>query len=89
MSFFLKLFLLSECCLFGYGYLFGAYGMYAARRIQQQTDDLKKESNEVKNKIAMIELEIEQWQQGSFFKEQVARERLGMARKDDIVYYTE
>lgn len=84
---YIKAFLISELLLFGYGYVYGTYGLYAIKIVSSQAVGLKNQIDGIKEKIKTIEAQCNQWQAFPFYQEKLARQRLNMARKGDEVYY--
>ena len=48
----------------------------------------RKNIDHIQGSIKQIELDIDIWKSDPFYKEKIAREQLGMAREDEIIYVT-
>lgn len=84
---FLRAFFTIEAIVFIGTYFFGAQGIKAQHRLlalEQQLDD---EIVSLQKDIQHLEKHMVAWKTDNFYKEKVARERLHMARKDEVVYY--
>lgn len=80
-------FIISELILFIYLGLYGKHGISVLRREAEGNRHLICKIEAQNQKIKDIEYKIALWHKEPFFKEQIARQQLHMARKDDIVYH--
>ena len=83
---FLRAFLVVEALIFTSLYCFGNQGMVAQCRVRETNNALEAEVTALCTEVATLEHELAQWHSDSFYKEKAARERLQMARSDDIVF---
>ena len=67
--------------------LFGSSGIFKIRDAERAYAQVLTEIEETKEAIAKLQNEIADWKQYPFFKEQLAREQLQMARKNEQMYY--
>ena len=83
----LYIFFCIEMVMFVFFYSFGTYGLQVLHYLAQENDVLRNKNNQIKKEIQQLEQECEEWEHSSFYKEKIARERLQMARQDDVIYY--
>ncbi len=83
----LQLFLVVEIFVFGYVYFFGKSGMQLLYELKRECESIDNEVLQLAVEIKNIEKDISDWESNDFLKEQIAREQLQMARKDDQIYY--
>jgi len=76
-----------EIGMFVFFYVFGMHGIQVLRHITQENNAIQCEIQDIKREIQQLEGECYAWECSSFCKEKIARERLQMARRDDIIYY--
>ena len=76
-----------ELIVFVFMYLCGAHGIQARRQLHIENLNLSDRIASSKTEVAQLEGEIRSWESDSFYKEKLARERLGLAREGDIIYY--
>lgn len=76
-----------EICIFLGTYFFGAQGIKALTQLNGQHKQLVHEIAQLEDDITTLEQKISTWQTDSFYKEKIARERLHMARKNELIYY--
>lgn len=86
---FLRAFFVIEVVIFIFMYLFGAQGIRVLRQLQRENGALGNEIRQLNEQVEALELKTAAWQADSFYKEKIARERLHMARKNDLVFYVE
>lgn len=83
----LRVFFAVEIIVFAGMYLFGAQGLRVIRKLHHDTAQLDQEINHLRTDVATLEHNVVAWQSDHFYQEKIARERLHMARKNDVVYY--
>ena len=83
----LRLFFILEIGAFAWIYIFGEHGYFQVDRLQEKNDYIIEEVVDLEKEVASLEHEIVQWKTNSFYKEQLAREKLQMSRPGDHVYY--
>lgn len=86
---FLRIFFGIEIFIFSFMYLFGAQGMRVLRQLQRENRNLDHEIQQLYVHVDVLEKKIVAWENDSFFKEKIARERLHMAHKQDVIFYTD
>lgn len=84
----LRTFLVVEVVIFSCTYIFGAQGLRSMWYIKNECITLEYEIEQLQGSIKQIELDIDIWKSDPFYKEKIAREQLGMAREDEIIYVT-
>ena len=84
---FLRFFLGIEIIVFGLTYFWGANGIRALINMNNKNLVLQNKVAGIATEITELEGKIEQWHIHPFYREQIAREKLQMARKDDNVYF--
>ena len=77
----------SEVALFVYICVYGTHGIQCIKKLTQENDRICQEIHKQEESLAQIKTVINGWNNESFLKEKVAREKLKLARKDDTVYY--
>lgn len=82
------LFFSIEIVLFIFFYIFGTHGVQALQHLKQENETLYYENEKIKKEILCLEslCNVDK-EYLLFYKEKIARERLQMARPDDIIYY--
>jgi cell division protein FtsB len=76
-----------ELCAFGIIYTFGPQGYQKLMMLQKESGIIKNEIASLHSEVNQLEVTIAQWHAEPFFKEQIAREQLQMARKNETIYY--
>lgn len=76
-----------EALFFGYNYLFGYQGLYQLKELKKEAQQLACEINTLKNEIASLEKQLNDWNQNQFYKERIAREKLQLAKEDEKIYF--
>lgn len=76
-----------ELCMFTWVYYYGPHGMQVLHKLVNENTVLEKEVAMTRTDIKELETKIIAWNSDPFYKEQVAREQLQMARKNEIIYY--
>ena len=84
---FLRALLFFEIVIFGFTYLFGSNGLYYLKDLDRENSLLYNEVVNLKNEISIIENQINDWMVDPFYKEQLAREKLQLARENEKIYY--
>jgi cell division protein FtsB len=85
-QFLLRAFLMSEVIVFTYMYIFGAQGLRSMWAIKAECNELEERIALLHQDVAVVESNILAWQHDPFYKEKMAREKLGMARSDERVF---
>jgi len=76
-----------EIIIFGMMYFFGNYGIKQLNLARSENDVLLQEVNELKNNVQKLEKQLQDWQDDSFYKEKIARERLHMSKSNEQIYH--
>lgn len=76
-----------EMAMFLFFYAFGTHGIYVLQQVSHENDILRREIEHMQDEIQRLEDDCGAWKHSAFYKEKIARERLQMARTDDIIYY--
>lgn len=84
---FLRVFFVIEILVFGMTYFWGAHGIKALMNVQASNIKLQQKIESTQKEISELQYQIEQWHIHPFYREQIAREKLQMARKDDVIYF--
>jgi cell division protein FtsB len=79
---FLVLFIFS----IAYWTIFGDNGILKLKKIEQETEKVKAASEKIKLENERLKKEIKLLQEDKKYVEKVAREELGMTRKDEIIF---
>jgi cell division protein FtsB len=70
-------------------FIFGSHGIHTYRGLKKENGDLQVDIATLKQDLEKLHEEEILWQSyAEFYYEQLAREKLHMAYKDDIVYFT-
>jgi cell division protein FtsL len=72
--------------LIAYWTIFGDNGILKLRKIEQENDKVKAASEKIKAENERLKKEIKLLQEDRKYVEKVAREELGMTRKDEIIF---
>ncbi len=86
---FLRVFFGIEIVIFTFMYLFGTQGIRVLRQLQRENKTLDSEIQQLHDHVNNLEEQAVAWKSDAFYKEKVARERLHMARKNDVIFYTD
>ncbi|OGB97417.1 hypothetical protein A3F06_02860 [candidate division TM6 bacterium RIFCSPHIGHO2_12_FULL_36_22] len=84
---FLRVFLGIEIVVFGLTYFWGAHGLQALVNMNQNNIKLEAKIADMQREVAGLESQIEEWHIHPFYREEIAREKLQMAKKDDTIYF--
>jgi cell division protein FtsB len=84
---FLRVFFAFEALLFLFFYLFGTHGLKTISSLKYDNNLLDNEISDLKKVNAILTEDLQAWHTDPFFKEKIARERLHMARKGDVIFY--
>ncbi len=82
-----RLFFLAEIGFFGWTYLLGPQGMYVLWALDVDNQQLQAECTTLERDIGRLEKACHAWKTNPFYKEKYAREKLGMARPDEHIFY--
>jgi cell division protein FtsB len=80
-------FLLIEIMIFGAAYLFGKHGIKQVKLAQAENEQLLEEVQALKQSVEKLEKQLSDWETNSFYKEQIARERLNLSKSNEQIYY--
>jgi len=83
----LRIFFCIELIAFVGIYFCGAQGMQALWQLDKETQAMVVEVTTLKKEVDELDYQILAFNSYDFYKEQVAREQLQMARADDEVYF--
>ncbi len=86
---FLRIFFGIELTIFVFMYLFGSQGMRVLWQLQRENKNLDHELKQLHSNVDVLMAKSVAWQSDPFLKEKIARERLHMSRKNDIIFYVE
>jgi cell division protein FtsB len=82
-----RIVLCAECILFGYLCVYGVHGFKRLQFLEKENRKILYEITEQEQKIEQLRSALNEWEENPFLKEQIAREKLQMARRDDEIYY--
>lgn len=82
----LRLFFAGEVVVFTWFYFCSSNGVLAVNQLKQESSAIEKQILIVTQEIEKLQTTITAWQSNPFYKEQIAREKLHMAREEEIVY---
>lgn len=85
--FFLSVFLSGELLCFLVVYCAGSNGINAVWQARKVNGIKEQELEVLKTEVADLKNQLHKWETDSFYKEKVAREKLQMARAQDVIYY--
>lgn len=77
----------TEIILFLFFYLFGSNSLGTFFKLKQENIELKQNISEKKFTLSRYYEEINLWKTNSFHKEKIAREKLQMKKKSEIIYF--
>lgn len=75
-----------ELVLFAWFYQYGVYGMHYIHQLCEENRVCEQKIDALVSHIAQKEQELVSWQTEPFYKEQLAREQLHMARDGEEIY---
>lgn len=76
-----------EIVMFAGFYMRGPHGLQALEGMRGECTAIHHDVEALRQEVATLQHEIDQWEQHPFHKEKIAREQLQMARTDDEVFY--
>ena len=79
--------LMTEFLIFSYNYIFGKNGLYFLINLKKENKKDKNQIILIKDDILQLKRQIQDWDQDSFYKEKIAREKLQMSRGNEQIYY--
>ena len=82
----LRIFFMIELCVFVGVYLFGPSGLQMMLRLEQENEHLANKLERLAHEVEDWEKKVEVLRSGDFYKEQIARQQLQMARPGDEIY---
>lgn len=84
-----RLFFAVEIIVVSCIYIFGSQGIRAYLHLRNENELLQKEIATLEQEVTALEDEQKTWHaNATFYCEQYAREKLHMARKDEIIYHS-
>lgn len=83
----LRIFFLLEIVIFIGIYFFSAQGLRVLQGMQKENEQVYEKISYLKDEIAVLESDVAEWENNSFYKEKIAREELQMAKEGDEVYF--
>ncbi|MFT6765254.1 MAG: cell division protein FtsB [Alteromonas naphthalenivorans] len=83
----LRIFFMFEIVIFVGIYFFSAQGLRILQGMQQENEQVQDKIGFLKDEIAVLEEEVSEWENNSFYKEKIAREELQVAKQGDEVYF--
>lgn len=83
----IRILLVLELIVFGAIYCCGGRGLQSIYYMQQTNHALQQEIQQLQQAIDELQQQQAHWQTDDFYKEQVAREQLQLARPHEAVYY--
>ncbi len=82
-----KIFFLLEILVFSTFYIFGGQGLQSIYYMSQHNRQLQQDIVTLQHEVTELEQQMQFWQTDDFYKEQLAREQLQMARPQEQIYY--
>ncbi len=82
-----KVFFLLELLIFSTVYIFGGQGLQTIYYMSQYNRQLQQDIVNLQQAVTALEQQLQYWQTDDFYKEQLAREQLQMARPQEQIYY--
>lgn len=79
--------LMIESIIFVLFYIFGFHGLLQLRALYTTREHVLHEIHREIEQKELLQKELAAWQDGDFAKEQYARERLHMKKKEEVVYF--
>lgn len=83
----LRVFFGIEIIVFTFVYLCGSQGIQVRAQLKKETCALQRNVMQLHTEVDNLQKEIVSWDTDDFYKEKLARERLGMARKGEIIFF--
>lgn len=82
-----KVFFLLELLIFSTVYSLGGQGLQTIYYMSQHNRQLQQDIVNLQHTVTALEQQLQYWQTDDFYKEQLAREQLQMARPQEQIYY--
>lgn len=82
----MRVFFVAELVLFAWFYQYGVSGMHHIEQLYEENKQCEQKIQVLSAEIAQKERELTSWQNDSFYKEQLAREQLHMAKEGEEIY---
>ncbi len=76
-----------ELVVLMYAYCYGKDGLHILSLVQKKQQFVQKKIKKIKQRIVVLQEQIEEWHTNDFYVERFAREQLQMARRGDVIYY--
>ena len=83
----LRMFFIFEIVIFIGIYFFSAQGLRVLQGMQKENEQVYEKISYLKDEIAVLESDVAEWENNTFYKEKIAREELQMAKEGDEVYF--
>ena len=84
---FVILILSIEAICFIYNYNFGPAGMQELHKLKDEKQQLQYDIIQLEDRNSMLQEQINEWDQGLFFQEKYAREKLQMQKQGEQIYF--
>ncbi|MBT3455472.1 septum formation initiator family protein [bacterium] len=85
-QFFFRVVFLAEITLFCWGYFWGEHGVAQIDVLVIENNSEEQKVELLKEEVSVLEDKIDQWGKNSFYREQIAREKLQMKYPNEQVY---
>jgi cell division protein FtsB len=83
----IKIIIVSVCVLIVLVFVFSDYGIIKRTSLEMQSNELEKEISLQKNVTDSLQTTINKLQKDTFEIEKIAREKYGMSKKDEEIFY--
>ncbi len=83
----LRIFLVAEVVVFGWCYYQGARGVQAVQLLRKENEEIAQKIALLQEEVQDVDRQIVSWKTDPFFKEKIAREQLHMAHAGDEIYF--
>jgi cell division protein FtsB len=83
----LRSFFVVELVTLSFFYLFGAHGLPIIFQFKKESQQIETEIEKLQKVMNALEKKLNDWHDYSYYKEQIARQQLQMARPDEQIYY--
>ena len=80
-------FFLLEILFFSTAYIFGGQGLQSIYYMSCHNRQLQQDIVDLQHVVVELEQQMQHWRTDDFYKEQLAREQLQMARPQEQIYY--
>lgn len=69
-----------------YWYVWGSKGIINIIRYKEENGTIKKEIDSLRKEIVLLENDIKEWHDDTYYLEKIAREELQLAHPEDIIF---